>query len=188
MAKEDIKQPASGHAQLGQRFNEARTALFNWTNYDKGEEFYVNDMTMIDRRSDKAIATVIEYTGSDKPQGNVGYVVVTKKFATTFSGVHMIVSRIPTDNDWDAVHTENVKDFSETLESLYGRAEEIEERAQEMLAVRRQMLIYQMIFPECKMAVVATEAEKLLVADAKITGNGGQYCEALGEFVQKYSK
>lgn len=172
----------------GKRFEQARSALISWANFDDGQtEFYTKDLIMYDRRVKKAIAAVIEYQGGDKPAGTqVGFIVVTKKFSSMLTGTHLIVEEIPLDGNWKSVHQKNLESYDQILEFIYGQNTELEEKAQEILAVRRQLLIYRMIFPDANVKITISDSERLMIVDAKLMGTGGEYTAGLAELVAKF--
>jgi hypothetical protein len=173
--------------ELGRRFERARDALFSWKEYDDGTEFFVKNLTMIDRRNGKAIACVVEYNGPEKePNQDAGYVIVHNRFATMFSGVHLTVSEIPADGDWERSHQKNLDAYPRNMREIYEDDSGTEDKAQAMLATRRQMIIYALVFKDHKTVKVdrtPSEYERLLVADARILNQDGQYIRALAEMI-----
>lgn len=173
--------------ELGRRFEKARDALFSWKDHDDGTEFYVQKLTMIDRRNGKAIAAVVEYDGPEKePNQDAGYVVVHNRFATMFSGVHLTVDLIPPDGDWEPCHEHNISAYPRNMKEIYEDDAPIEDKAQAMLATRRQMIIYKLVFNKHKNVNISrepTEYERLLIADARIMNVDGQHLKALGEMI-----
>jgi len=172
--------------ERGKRLEKARDALFSWQDHDDANsEFYVKNNVLIDRRNGKGIAALIEYLEPDRPKDQrVAYVVVHNRFASMFSGVHLTVETIPPSNMWDDSHETNINTYNSNLKEIYEDEGSLDDKAQAMLATRRQMLIYSQVFKKkADINWEPSEYERLLVTDAKLMNIEGQYITALGEFI-----
>lgn len=177
------------HVELGRKLEAAREALTRFRDFDDGGPIIVKNRVMIDTRKDLGIATIIEYNGPDKPTASpIGYVVVSKRASSLFSGVHLLVDTIPVDNNWANVHQKNIATYMRLLGVIYEQETPVEERAQELLAVRRQTLMYKTIFPDVDIDITPSESERLLVVDARLQQQSGPHIEALAEFIAKSDK
>lgn len=176
---------------LATRFERAREALFAWEDFDEGNEFYVKNKVMVDRRDGSGIAAIIEH----KPEGvktptQAGFVAVSFRYSALFNGTHLVLDRIPVNGIWDdVVHAANRASINLLLERIYeSEALEPDMKAQEMLATRRMALLYARIWPGNDEIVKPSEYERLIVVDAKLAGAGGLYVEALGEYIANSDK
>lgn len=169
---------------LAKRFERARNALLSWKDYDDGSEFAVRDLCMIDQRDGSGVACIIEYSGDDRPEGRVGFIAVCSKYAPMFVGSHVIVKRVPPDGDWLSAHVENAEEYVRLIKSVFESDRDEGIKAQEMLAIRRQILLYNLIFNGSQ-RVGVTDYERLLVSDAVIMNKSNQHTDALREFISR---
>lgn len=171
--------------ERGKRLEKARDMLFSWSDHDDGvTEFYVKNHVLVDRRNGKGIACIVEYLGSDRPKDQrTGYVIVHNRFASMFSGVHLTVECIPPNNVWTDAHETNIKSYESNLKEIYEDDGPLDDKAQALLATRRQMLIYSQIFSGVTIDWQPSEYERLLITDAKLMNQDGEYIKALGEFI-----
>lgn len=175
------------YVELGKSLEQAREALVRFSDYDDGGPIYTKDRMMIDRRRNQAIAAIVEYNGPSKPPNSiVGYIVAYKKAAPLFTGVHLLVEDIPIDGKWGAVHKRNIATFMKLMPMIYEQDIDCESRAQQMQAVRRQLLMYKVVFPDAPVDVRPCDEEKLLLVDARLSHESGNHIKALSEYLRKF--
>ena len=171
-------------ALMAKRFERARNNMLSWKDYDDGSEFAVRDLVMIDQRDGSGIACIIEYTGADRPEGRVGFIAVCSKYAPMFVGTHIIVKTVPADGNWLPHHSDNESEYKRLIKSVYNSDRPDGIRCQEILAIRRQLLLYNLIFPNSVDASV-TDYERLLVSESVILNNSDQNIEAMREYISR---
>jgi hypothetical protein len=176
-------QPSIDNRLLARKFEDARSSMMQWKDHDDGSEFSVFNLYMIDNRTNTGVACIIEYDGEDKPAGRAGFIAVTKQYAPLFSGAHLILDYIPPDGKWDFVHGRNVSDFRRLMKRIYESDSDNNTKASEMLAVRRQLLMYKMIFPEAHGASDISNEERLLATDAVLMNKLGGNVDALRSYI-----
>lgn len=169
---------------IAKRFERARNALLNWQDFDDGSEFAVRDLCLIDQRDGSGVACIIEYNGSDKPENRVGFIAVCSRYATMFVGSHIIVKVVPPDGNWSESHAANESEYLRLMESIHESDRAIGIKCQEMLAVRRQMLLYNLIFPAA-IDISVTDFERILVTDAVILNKHEQHIDSMREYISR---
>lgn len=169
---------------LAKRFERARNALLSWKDFDDGTEFAVRDLCMIDQRDGSGVACVIEYAGHDKPEGRVGFIAVASKYAPMFVGTHIIVKSIPPDGNWVEHHPVNCATYRTLIKSVFDADREEDVRCQEIMAVRRQILLYNLIFPKA-IDISISDQERLMVSQAVILNKKSSHIDSLREYITR---
>lgn len=169
---------------LAKRFERARNALLSWMDFDDGTEFAVRDLCMIDQRDGSGVACVIEYKGADAPDGRVGFIAVTSRYAPMFVGTHIIIKSIPPDGKWDNHHKINCDEYRRLIKSSFNSDRDESVKCQEMMAVRRQILLYSLIFPN-SIDKSITDEERLIVSQSVILNSSNNNISALREYISR---
>jgi hypothetical protein len=89
---------------------------------------------------------------------------------------------------WTApIHEKNVERLYNYMREAYGdQSLQAENKAREMVAIRRQLMMYAKIHPTSNIDQRPTQLETAVFVDARISGDTGSYLTALSEFVGKF--
>lgn len=176
-------------ALISKRFEEAREKLFSYADYEQNHEFTVKNKILIDNTANRGIAGLIPYNGPDAPK-DVGATLAAaaRRYASAFTRIHLVVALVPVDADWTQVHGENKKEYEHMIQWVSKQEQPAEDSAHELISLRRQMSVYSKLFPDAGVDMSPTDYEKIIVADARLTNNQGQYVKALLKYIQDFGK
>lgn len=172
---------------VAHRFAEVRESLFHWKAHDNPTyEFYVKDLRMVERAKNVCLAAIIPL---EESQGkNHGFVMVRESWAPMFPAHHVSCAEIPPDGVWTpTIHGKNITRLKTYMREAYeDQKSNTEQRAREMVAVRRQLMMYARIHPDAGVDPRPTQLESALFVDSRLAAETGDYLTALGEFIAKF--
>lgn len=185
---------------IAANFAEVRDALFRWEDHDKsGQEYYTHNLCMVERATNTCTCAIIPYDINKKvsvPKADMlqasernGFVLVKESWSDLFPAHHVSCAVIPSDKVWTpAIHEKNVKRFFRYMKEAYEdeATPDTNERAREMIAIRRQLIMYGELFPESNVNPRPTQYESVLVVDAKLNNHTGPYIDAIGQYIAKF--
>jgi hypothetical protein len=172
---------------VAHHFAEVREALFAWKPHDNPTyEFFVKDLRLIEREKNACLCTIIPLP--DAEAKNHGFVMVREQWAPMFPAHHVSCAEIPADGVWSSdIHLKNIDRLHNYMREAYDdQTIGTEKRAREMVAIRRQLMMYDKIHPSAGVDPRPTQLEAAVFVDSRISGESGQYLTALAEFVGRY--
>jgi hypothetical protein len=172
---------------VAHHFAEVREALFAWKAHDNpAYEFFVKDLRMIEREKSVCLCAIIPINEAEAK--NHGFVLVRESWAPMFPAHHVSCAELPADGVWTApIHEKNVERLYNYMREAYGdQTLQAESKAREMVAIRRQLMMYAKIHPASSVDQRPTQLETAVFVDARISGDTGAYLTALSEFVGKF--
>jgi hypothetical protein len=94
------------------------------------------------------------------------------------------MSVIPADGAYtDEIHARNLDRYAKAFVDAAAEPD-LELRAKDMCTIRRQLMLYPVVFPGVKANLPPTEQELELVLQAKSDGRTGHYISALTKYIE----